>query len=282
MTDAKRRPSFGGRRMLAGRTAMYASVAVLSFAAGLLVGRSVLADAPSVDQVAPLGVSPSWGPHVAGPPPSSDTGDGSASTSESFPAGETLAGAAQAFTAAAPPDEAVALLDGLTVTLPDPSRPQYARARFDGWADIDGDCQDTRAEVLLAESLEAVEGRCTVRRGRWASPYEGGLQTQAAMVEIDHLVPLGNAWDAGAWRWPADRLAAYMNDVEHPEHLVAVTGTVNASKGNRSPDRWMIPSREQTVRCAYLTNWTVVKARWELTVTPDEADTLRRGLRSQC
>lgn len=188
----------------------------------------------------------------------------------------------QPFVAVAPKAEALELLAGLTVAFPDPQRPTYLRDRFGNWADDDGDCRDTRAEVLAAESEIPVTGRCTITAGRWYSAYDDTELDDPQQVDVDHLVPLGNAWDSGAWRWSADRLVAYGNDVEHVEHLVAVSSRSNRSKGDRSPDRWMIPSRDQPTRCAYLTNWTVVKARWELTVTPGEMDTLRRGITSQC
>ncbi len=93
---------------------------------------------------------------------------------------------------------------------------------------------------------------------------------------------LANAWSSGAWAWDNPTRRAYANGLTRPEHLVAVSQRIDSAKGDRSTDQWMIPSLDQDVRCAYLTNWAAVKARWGLTVTPAEADTLSRGINSQC
>lgn len=179
-------------------------------------------------------------------------------------------------------EQATELLAGLAVD-DRSSAPPYSRDAFGGWLDEDGDCLDTRAEVLAAESLVAVGGQCTVTSGRWESPYDGGtvLLTPDG-VDIDHLVALANAWESGAWRWNDDRRASFANDLTHPEHLVAVSASINRAKGARSPDQWMIPSRSKETRCAYLVNWVVIKARWGLSITSRELDTLQRGIGSQC
>ena len=69
----------------------------------------------------------------------------------------------------------------------------YNREAFGGWADSDGDCQNTRHELLIARSLRPAELRtdgCLVLRGSWIDPYSSELQHQASEVDIDHLVPL--------------------------------------------------------------------------------------------
>lgn len=182
---------------------------------------------------------------------------------------------------AVPKAQAQELLAQLVVEAPI-TEPAYDREAFGGWADDDGDCRDTRAEVLAEEAVVAVTGECSIESGRWVSPYEGSDLGAPDEVDIDHTVALANAWGAGASSWTPEQREAYMNDLEHPEHLVAVSSSINRSKGARSPDEWMIPSANQATRCAYLTNWVVIKARWNLTVTAAEYDTLRRGLGSQC
>jgi hypothetical protein len=173
------------------------------------------------------------------------------------------------------------LLAGLAVD-DGSSAPSYSRDAFGGWLDEDGDCLDTRAEVLAVESLVAVGGKCTVTSGRWESPYDGTVLLTPDGVDIDHVVALANAWESGAWRWNDDRRAAFANDLTHPEHLVAVSASINRAKGARSPDEWMIPSKSRGTRCTYLVNWVVIKARWGLSITSSELDTLQRGIRSQC
>ena len=59
--------------------------------------------------------------------------------------------------------------------------PDYSRNDWRHWVDEDGDCLDTRNEVLLEESLAAVtyrsEGRCRVASGQWLAPYSGAVVT---------------------------------------------------------------------------------------------------------
>jgi hypothetical protein len=76
-------------------------------------------------------------------------------------------------------------------------RAGYDRDLFRLWVDADGDCQDTRDEVLAAESTVAVSG-CDITRGRWVSYYNRRVWRKSTDVDIDHLVPLAEAWDSGA------------------------------------------------------------------------------------
>jgi hypothetical protein len=66
----------------------------------------------------------------------------------------------------------------------------YDREKFQHWVDADGDCQDTRAEVLVAESREGTTGGCVVETGEWFSYYDRETWTDASDVDIDHMVAL--------------------------------------------------------------------------------------------
>ena len=77
----------------------------------------------------------------------------------------------------------------------DPSKEHsasYARERFGaGWADVDGDCQDSRAEALIQMSSTTVRfadsKRCRVVTGRWISPFTGNVIQNASDIDIDHV-----------------------------------------------------------------------------------------------
>lgn len=46
----------------------------------------------------------------------------------------------------------------------------YSRENFTHWINADGDCQNTRSEVLRAETKAAVTGRFAVSKGKWFLP----------------------------------------------------------------------------------------------------------------
>ena len=147
----------------------------------------------------------------------------------------------------------------------------YDRDLFEHWVDADRDCQDTREEVLVAESLVPLSG-CTVTTGEWFSYYDRLTWTQSSDVDIDHMVPLKEAWDSGAHAWDDDARERYANDLGDPRSLVAVTDNENQSKSDRDPVEWL----PDFGVCRYVAEWTAVKTRWDLSVDRAEKRTLRR------
>lgn len=150
----------------------------------------------------------------------------------------------------------------------------YDRSAFSHWVDADGDGQDTRAEVLIAESQTrtTISGG-TVRTGTWRSYYDGQTWRNASDVDIDHLVPLKEAWGSGAKRWNADTRKRFANDLGDRRSLVAVTDNVNQSKSDRDPAQWLPREKAQ---CRYVQEWVAVKKRWELAVDRPEKRVLTR------
>ena len=146
----------------------------------------------------------------------------------------------------------------------------YVRSAFELWDDSDHDCRDTRAEVLVSESRTSTTGSCTIKTGRWVSAYDGVVFTHASELDIDHLVPLAEAWGSGARSWSAGRREAYANDLTESKSLIAVSAHANRSKGDQDPAEWQ-PLKS---RCRYLSNWVAVKLRWSLTVDRAEKSAL--------
>ena len=148
----------------------------------------------------------------------------------------------------------------------------YRRARFDeNWSDEDRDCHDTRAEVLLEEATSTVSFRpngCTVDRGGWTDPWNGTSSPLASAFQIDHTVPLANAWVAGAWAWSDEKRRRFSNDLGDPDALVALEGSNNTTKGDKTPDRWK--PELQASWCRYAAAWSRIKGAWSLTVTEAE------------
>ncbi|WP_073224271.1 HNH endonuclease family protein [Streptomyces sp. NBRC 110465] len=153
-------------------------------------------------------------------------------------------------------------------------RDGYERDAFRHWVDEDSDGCQTRAEVLLAEAVTAPEQgeRCSLTEGRWNSYYDEVEVTDARKLDIDHMVPLAEAWDSGAWDWTPERREAYANDLGAERSLVAVTAKSNRSKADRDPAVWMPPAESAT--CTYLVDWTATKLRWRLSADQAEQDAL--------
>ena len=159
----------------------------------------------------------------------------------------------------------------------------YSRSLFKHWVDADGDGCDTREEVLITESLTKpqVDGYgCKVVEGDWFSPYEGGTYTQPSDLDIDHMVPLKESWDSGAWNWTAAQRQTYANDLSDPRPLIAVLNSQNRSKSDKDPSNW-IPPRAQYA-CAYLANWVAIKAHWNLSMDQSEYGRIRNLATRSC
>ena len=158
----------------------------------------------------------------------------------------------------------------------------YDRSLFVHWIDADANGCDTRQEVLIRSSTVPVTKStgCTITAGKWTSWYDGATWTAPSDVDIDHLVPLGEAWASGASSWTADQRRAYANDLSLPVALQAVTDNVNQAKGDRDPAQWMPPVAG--VACRYATDWVLVKYRWNLTIDTAEQATLSGILSGSC
>ncbi|MFH2055959.1 MAG: YHYH domain-containing protein [bacterium] len=154
---------------------------------------------------------------------------------------------------------------------------KYKRKNWKHWIDEDKDCQNTRDEVLIAESLVPVtfvtEKKCRVKSGKWKCPYTGKSFTNPKKLDVDHMVPLGNAHNSGGWKWDKAIRRFYANDLGHPEHLIAVEAGANRSKGAQGPDQWK-PS-DESYWCQYAKDWMAIKYRWGLSVTKTEAQAVK-------
>lgn len=153
---------------------------------------------------------------------------------------------------------------------------RYDRTKdFGDWLTQYGEC-DTRAVVLKQESLKRTTQNeyCTVERGKWLSLYDGRFYFNAygGTVQVDHVVPVKNAWVSGAWRWTKGTRVRYYNDLGDPRTLVAVDAHDNEAKGDQDPSQWM-PTHG---RCRYIRYYVAVKTRWHLTVTRREKRAVRR------
>jgi hypothetical protein len=124
--------------------------------------------------------------------------------------------------------------------------------------------------VLITESRAepTIEASCNVTAGEWYSYYDGVTLTTPGGLDIDHMVPLAEAWASGAHSWTAARREAYANDLDADRSLVAVTARTNRSKRDQDPADWQPPLAD--ARCTYATDWVTTKLRWQLTANDRE------------
>ncbi len=158
--------------------------------------------------------------------------------------------------------------------------PPYDRGDWRHWIDADGDCQNTRHEVLIMESLVDVtftgEDACAVREGEWLDPFTGMTFVRARDLDVDHMVPLANAHRSGGWEWDADTRRAYANSLDYSGHLIAVSASANRQKGARGPEGWRPPNESHW--CQYAVDWITIKAAWRLGASRAELAALNEML----
>ena len=149
----------------------------------------------------------------------------------------------------------------------------YSRTLFKHWIDADKYGGNTRYVVLIAEAIvkPKVGAGCYLTGGKWKSSYDGKVFTNPTGLDIDHMVPLAEAWRSGAWAWTASQRMEFANDLDDLRSLLAVTASLNRSKGDKDVAGWL----PQKAQCAYISNWIAVKSRFDLTVDPTEGEFLQ-------
>jgi hypothetical protein len=153
----------------------------------------------------------------------------------------------------------------------------YSRELFPHWTTVSGAC-NTRETVLKRDGTSvATDSSCAATSGRWYSPYDGATWYAAADVDIDHVIPLAEAWRSGAGSWTTSRRQSFSNDLSRPQ-LIAVTDNVNQAKGDQDPSSWQPPLA--SYRCTYAKMWITVKHAWSLTLQSTEKSALQTALNS--
>ena len=203
-------------------------------------------------------------------------------SSEHSPGGTTRGHRRDVPTASPPPraDRAGAVLDRLDVEPRTRGTEGYVRDAFGSdWIDTDHDGCNQRDDVLLRDAVPGTtrvqqQGACDhdVLAGTWHDPYTGHTLTftdlkdlrQAEAIQIDHVVPLAEAWVSGARRWSTSRRERLANDLDE---LLAVDGPTNASKSDDDPAAWR---PRKGYQCAYARRWIAVKSRYALAVDAPE------------
>lgn len=164
----------------------------------------------------------------------------------------------------------------------------YERAKFgQRWSD-DVEVEfghngcDTRNDILNRD-LKNVTYKprtrdCVVLTGTLEDPYSGEIieferGPESAKVQIDHVVPLADAWVKGAQQLSEQARRNFAND---PRNLLAVDGRLNQQKGAGDAATWLPPAKG--FRCEYVSRQVEVKAAYQLWVTQAEYEAIDRVL----
>jgi hypothetical protein len=148
-------------------------------------------------------------------------------------------------------------------------RPEgYDRELFGDWIDEDRDGCDSRKEVLSSEALDKprIGKNCALAGGKWYSTYDGKTHTRGSALDIDHVVSVAEAWRSGGWSWTSQQRQAFYNDITNSSVLIAVTSSINKSKGDKDPKDWLPPKN----KCEYIRAWVTVKQLYSLTYDSGE------------
>lgn len=181
------------------------------------------------------------------------------------------------------------------VVAPETHGDTYKREQFPHWSsapDAPFSGWDMRDATLVSQALgsEVItddSGQRAVKIvGEWPNTYVDGksIRGDAKQFDIDHMIPLKEAWISGAHAWTTSQREEFANDLGDPlretdqSNLFVTPASVNRSKGDRDPAEWMPESSEKARACWYARQWVRVKQKWELTVDPAESSALTQML----
>ena len=135
------------------------------------------------------------------------------------------------------------------------------------WTDVDHNGCDTRDDILTRDLAGArYDPGCVVDSGILHDPCTGrsiAFQRAGDLVDIDHVVALGDAWVTGASTWDAGERVRFAND---PANLLAVDASSNRQKGDGDAATWL-PSNK-AFRCGYAARQVGVKHEYALWSPP--------------
>ncbi len=146
----------------------------------------------------------------------------------------------------------------------------YNRKLYPHWIDEDGNCMNTRHEMLRRQSRSPVRlslDGCRVVYGEWLDPYTNRIYKNPRDLSIDHVVALKEAHVSGAYDWNLARRTKFANDADN---LLAVATDVNQRKGHKNPAQWM----PDVGQCSYLKKWVAVKKKWTLRMDRKERNAI--------
>ena len=170
--------------------------------------------------------------------------------------------------------EALNKLYELDVT-PEDYSIKYDRDLWAPWTDLDGNCRNTRHDLLAKSSdvdVKTSADGCWVQQGLWWDPYTNRWFTESSDVDIDHVVAVAEAHKSGGAVWSPERKSQFYNDASIG-NLIAVHDVANREKSASDASEWLPANTD--VHCPYAEQWINVKLVWGLSVDEKEFHTLK-------
>lgn len=151
---------------------------------------------------------------------------------------------------------------------------KYTRKNWRHWIDNDGDCQNERHEILIASSKIPVtfktKKRCKVLSGKWWGFYTKKYYYKSSDLDIDHVVPLKEAYLSGGNNWTKKQKKDFAND---HENLLAVSKKANRNKGAKDIAHWL---PQESFICQYVDLWINIKNKYDLKMDNKEKNAIQK------
>lgn len=155
------------------------------------------------------------------------------------------------------------------------SQAQSYRHLFKHWIDADGNCLDTREEILKKYSSPQAEiDKCKVSSGKWLDPYSGKIINFPQEIDVDHIVPINEAAKSGALKWSPQKRQDFANDYEN---LLPTKNSLNRQKSDKGPDQWLPPLA--SYQCLYVRKYQKIKVNYDLQSNAEEYNFIKSFLK---
>jgi len=160
----------------------------------------------------------------------------------------------------------------------------YNRAvHYGEWIDIDRDCQDVRAELLIKESenngvaptfVKSKDGKnCTVATGKFIDYYTNTVYTNAGDLDIDHVLPTRQHYETiGQYQSKAKRVEFY-NDTEN---TVITRLGFNRSKSDKDLSEFITRVPREN-RCKYIVKYSGISVKYDITLDNSNNEIIKQN-----
>lgn len=158
---------------------------------------------------------------------------------------------------------------------PERSMKGYTREKFGPGLHVKykGESETPRDAALMHYGANVKRVGIAIVSGTWQCPYTGKIMTHPRELQIDHVVPLSEAWRSGADLWTQAQREKFARD---PANLIPVAKEVNQAKSGYDIAQWL----PEYNREAYIITWLNVKAAYGLTLDHAEIKLLEKTVKT--